>query len=153
MTPDHDNLMALALDEARKGEAEGNRPIGAIIVKDGEVVGRGRNTVRVTTNPINHAETVAIMDASRRLNTTDLSGATLYSTMEPCPMCLWAIRVANIERLVLGARHADFQRTDLGDYTVERMLDLTRQSMDFVTGVRAAECIRIRRDWFARHGG
>ena len=142
----HEAYMDLALEEAAKGAALGNKLVGSVIVKDDVVIGRGYNSVVSKVNPINHSETVAIMDACRGLGTTDLGGSTLYSTMEPCPMCLWAIHIAGIDRLVLGGRHAAMGRADLGDYSVEKLLALTRQTLDVVTGVRSNECIRLRRE-------
>ncbi len=153
MDLDHDHFMRLALEQAEKGAAAGNNFVGSVIVKDGTVIGAGYNTVVSEQNPVNHAETIAIMDACGKLGTKDLSGTTLYTTMEPCPMCLWAIHVAGIERLVLGGRHASMGRTDLGDYSVELLLELTRQTIDLVTGVRNEECERRRREWQSRNGG
>ena len=148
---DHQHFMRLAIDEGRKGDAEGNRPIGSVIVRGGQVIGAGRNTVASESDPTNHAETVAIRDACRRLGVTDLSGATLYTTMEPCPM--WAITIAGISELVLGARHADFAPHDYGDYSVERLLDLTGRGMNIVTGVLQDECIATRHEWTAKQTG
>ena len=148
---DHQHFMRLAIDEGRDGAAEGNRPIGSVLVRGGEVLGAGRNTVASECDPTNHAETVAIRDACRRLGVTDLAGATLYTTMEPCPMCQWAITIAGISELVLGARHADFAPHDYGSYSVERLLELTGRDMAVVTGVLQDECIAIRREWMAQH--
>ena len=147
MEAQHDRFMDLALEEAGKGAAEGNKPVGAIIVLRGEIVGRGRNTVDTERDPLNHAEMVAIRDACRRLDTASLAGATLYSAMEPCPMCLWAIHIAGINELVLGGRHASMGRADLGDYSIEKLLELTHQKMRIVTGVRTGECEAMRRAW------
>ncbi len=147
MPLDHDRFMGLALEEARRSLAEGSAPVGSVIVKDGEVVGAGRNRVLSLRDPTVHAEVDAIRGACRRLGTANLSGCVLYSSLEPCPMCLWAIQLAQIGTLVLGARHRDLGRTDIGDYCVEEMLRLTKRQMELVTGVRAAECAAIRRDW------
>ena len=147
----HDHFMDLALEESRKGEAAGNKPVGAVVVRDETVIGAGYNTVVSEGDPTNHAEIVAIRDACRRLGTADLSGATLYCAMEPCPMCLWAIHVAGIERLVLGGRHASMKRTDLGDYSVEKMMVLMGQRIDLVTDVKRRECEDMRRRWEAEN--
>ena len=81
-------------------------------------------------------------------NTTiDLNGATLYSTLEPCPMCLWLILEAKIGRVVLGARHAALKRTDTGDYSVETFLALTKRKLDVVTGVLEQQCVDLRLQW------
>ena len=147
---DHDHFMDVALEESRKAGEAGNKAVGAVIVKEGAIVGRGHNTVDSEGDPTNHAETVAIRDACRSLGTTALGGCTLYSAMEPCPMCLWAIHLAGIERLVLGGRHAAMGRTDLGAYSVETLMAMTAQSIDLVTGVRERECEDLRQEWDAR---
>ena len=147
--PDHDHIMDLALEESRKAGAEGNKPVGSVIVRDENVIGAGHNTVVSEGDTTSAAEIAAIRDACRRLGTTDLSGATLYTAMEPCPMCLWAIHVAGIGRLVLGGRHASMNRTDLGDYSVEKLMALTGQRIDLVTDVKRRECEDMRRRWEA----
>jgi tRNA(adenine34) deaminase len=126
-TQDHARLMALALAEARAAAAEGNLAVGSVIARGGQVIGRGHNLVRTSGDPSAHAETVAIRNACRALGTPELPGSTCYTTMEPCPMCCWAIVVAGIERVVLGARHVDAGNTTVGDYTVERLIAMTRR--------------------------
>ncbi|MEX2641998.1 MAG: nucleoside deaminase [Acetobacterales bacterium] len=143
--PDGDDVwMQEALDEARTALAEGNFAVGSVIVRAGTVIGRGRNRVNERHDPILHAETVAIQDACARLGSEDLSGTTLYTTMEPCPMCCWAIWLAGIRRLVVGARHADFSNPRSGGYAVEKLLAMTGQSMELTAGIRAGECLALR---------
>ena len=153
---DHDHFMGLALEVGRKGELEGNVPVGSVIVRDGEVIGKGHNEVRSGPDATAHAEVQAIRDACRREGTPDLAGATLYTSMEPCPMCCWAIVEAGIGRLVLGARHAEMWKYGdnwlaspggYGGYAVETLLDLTNRELDVVTGVRTHECERMRAEW------
>ena len=153
---DHDHFMDLALEEGRKGELEGNVPVGSVIVRDDEVIGKGRNETRSGPDATAHAEVQAIRDACRREDTCDLTGATLYTSMEPCPMCCWAIVEAGIGRLVLGARHDGMRKygddwraspADYGGYVVETLLDLTNRKLDVVTGVRTHECEQIRAEW------
>src|SRR5437879_5960321 len=86
--------MAEALEMARAAVPSGNTPVASVIVSNGVKIGVGGNQVTSQRNPILHAEIVAIEDACRRLGTADLAGATLYTTMEPCPMCAWAIHCA-----------------------------------------------------------
>ena len=143
---EHQRFMTLAIEEARGAASAGSLAVGAVIVRDGEVLGAGRNLVAVQGDPTAHAEIVAIRDAARRLGATQFDGATLYTTTEPCPMCLWAICTTGIGELVLGARHAAFVRPELGDYSVERMLKLTGASLGLVTGVLADECASLRSD-------
>ncbi|HEX9875667.1 MAG TPA: nucleoside deaminase, partial [Gammaproteobacteria bacterium] len=89
---DHERYMSMALGAAREAGNKGNRPIASIIARDGEILGTGRNTMFSDFDPSAHAEVAAVRDACRRLRTLDLSGATLYSTLEPCPMCFWAMQ-------------------------------------------------------------
>jgi tRNA(Arg) A34 adenosine deaminase TadA len=141
--------MGLTLVESRQAKAEGNMPVGSVIVRDGRVIGSGHNTVASERDSTNHAEVAAIRDACRKLGTADISGATLYTAMEPCPMCLWAIHLAGIGRLVLGGRHATVNRTDLGRYSVEALMAMTGQQIELVTEVRRQECEDLWRQWQA----
>ena len=101
---DHAHFMGLAVEEAQTALDEGNPPFGSVIVCGGKIVGRAHNTVVTGTDVTAHAETEAIRDACRNLRTTDLKGATCYTSMEPCPMCLWAIVLSGLTRLVIGGR-------------------------------------------------
>jgi tRNA(adenine34) deaminase len=152
MACDHEHFMDLALAEARLAEAAGDTPVAAVIVRDGEVLAIGRNTVRNESNPVNHAEIVAIVEACRKLGTAELKGCTLYSPYEPCPMCCWAIVLSGIDQLVLGGRHAALNRVDLGQYSVERLLEMTGRQLKLVTGIRAREYEDYRRQWMQRTG-
>lgn len=144
MPPDHERYQRLAIDEGRTAHAEGNVAVGSVIVRDGEVIGAGHNTVQRDGDLTCHAEIMAIRDACRRLGTLELPGSTLYTTMEPCPMCLWAICTAGIDGLVLGARLGSAASPPPGDYSVERLLDLTGQTLAIVTGVLETECEALR---------
>ena len=100
-------LARLALDDDVGG------PFGSVVVKDGQVVGRGRNRVLADEDPTAHAEVLAIRDACRHLGTHDLSGCTVYASSEPCPMCLGALFWARVARIVYavdreGAAQAGF---------------------------------------------
>jgi tRNA(adenine34) deaminase len=95
--------MRLALGEAEAARQSGEVPVGAIVVLDGKVIGRGRNMVIGSSDPTAHAEIVALRNAANALNNYRLTGAALYSTIEPCAMCAGAIVHARIGRLVYGA--------------------------------------------------
>ncbi|HYV03900.1 MAG TPA: tRNA adenosine(34) deaminase TadA [Blastocatellia bacterium] len=99
-----EEFMRLALAEAEAARMAGEVPVGAIVVVNGAVVGHGRNAVIGSSDPTAHAEIVALREAARALNNYRITGATLYSTIEPCAMCAGAIVHARIERLVFGAR-------------------------------------------------
>lgn len=100
---DDSEFMGLALDLAREAGAAGEVPVGALIVRAGEVVGRGFNQPIVRHDPTAHAEVMALRDAAMRLDNYRLPGCTLYVTLEPCAMCAGAILHARIERVVFGA--------------------------------------------------
>lgn len=105
-TLDRDFLLrAIALAEAQVGGGGG--PFGAVIVKDGLVIGEGANGVTTGNDPTAHAEVVAIRQACAALGTFSLAGATLYSSCEPCPMCLGAIYWARLDRLVFANTRAE----------------------------------------------
>ena len=92
--------MEEALAEARKAAAEGEVPIGAVVVHDSRVIGRGRNARETRRDPTAHAEVLALQEAARALGRWRLAGATVYATLEPCPMCAGALVNARVDRLV-----------------------------------------------------
>ena len=141
---DHEHYLRIAMQEAHKAGSAGNIAVGSVIVRGGEVIGAGHNTVNSTHDLTAHAEICAIRDAGTRTGSMDLDGAVLYTTMEPCPMCLWAICIARIDRLVLGARHAAFHRPELGEYSVEKLLAMTGTPLQVDTDVLVAECEALR---------
>jgi tRNA(adenine34) deaminase len=100
---DDTQCMALALEEARRAESEGEVPIGALVVLDGRIVGRGRNQVIAASDPTAHAEILALREAAAALGNYRLTGATLYVTLEPCVMCCGAAVNARVARVVYGA--------------------------------------------------
>ena len=142
--PDHATHMRAAIDEALRAGAAGNIAVGSVVVRDDAVIGAGHNTVNADGDPTAHAEVMAIRDACRREGSVSLEGATLYTSMEPCPMCLWAIRAAGIGELVLGARHAHFHRPELGSYSVEKLIEMTGAPLRPTEGVLVEECLAIR---------
>lgn len=155
MTAEHEKFMEIAIAESLKAGEDGNSPVGSIIVRDGEVIGIGQNRVTSENDPTAHAEVDAIRDACRKLNTTDLSGAYCYTSMEPCPMCCWAIKAAGLAGMVIGARHADLKdlsppAKQYAGYTVEALDQLTQAGLDIITDIRREECIKMRRDWITQ---
>jgi len=96
--------MRAALDLAREASDRGEVPVGAVVVANGEIVGRGFNQPIGSHDPTAHAEIVALRDAARRVQNYRLTGATLYVTIEPCQMCVGAMIHARIARVVYGAR-------------------------------------------------
>jgi tRNA(Arg) A34 adenosine deaminase TadA len=102
------NFIKIAIVEAKNGlvKNEGG-PFGAVVVKNGKIVGRGNNRVTLENDPTSHAEMVAIRDACKNLGHFQLDGCTIYSTCEPCPMCLGAIYWARPDRLVYACTKKD----------------------------------------------
>ncbi len=110
------DFMKLAVEEAEKGIAsnEGG-PFGCVIVKNGEVVGKGHNQVVKNNDPTCHGEMMAIRDACRKTGNFDLSGCELYTTGEPCPMCFGAILWANISKVFYGCNIKDTEKIGFRD--------------------------------------
>jgi tRNA(adenine34) deaminase len=149
LQPERDDhyWMGLALGEARKAAARGEVPIGAVIVRDGQVLGRGYNLREKSLDPTSHAEMTAIRRAAKKTAAWRLLGATLYVTLEPCPMCMGAILLARLERVVFGcpdpkagAAGSLFDLSD--DPRLNHRVQLT-------AGVRHDECAAILSGFFA----
>ena len=113
---------AIALSSRNIDEAGG--PFGAVIVKDGEIVARGANRVTADNDPTAHAEVSAIRAAAKKLGTFDLSGCEIYTSCEPCPMCLSAIYWAHIDRIYYGNTQYDATAIDFDDSFIYTHLSL-----------------------------
>ena len=100
----HEKWMRLALEEAKIAEELGEVPIGAVIVRGGELVAKAYNLREITQNPMGHAECLAIKEASEKLGSWRLTDCDLYVSLEPCPMCSGAIVQSRISRVIYGAR-------------------------------------------------
>jgi tRNA(adenine34) deaminase len=138
--------MAEALAEARKAAALGEVPIGAVVVHDGRIVGRGRNEREGRRDPTAHAEVLALQEAARSLQRWRLTGATVFATLEPCPMCAGALVNARVDRLVYAV--ADPKAGAAGT-----LFDVPRDSrlnhrVEVVSGVMAAECAELLSSFF-----
>ena len=108
--------MKLAIDEAREGiNAHHGGPFGCVIVRNGEIVGRGHNEVIKQNDPTCHGEMMAIRDACKKLGTHDLTSCELYTTAEPCPMCRGAILWANIRKVYYGCNISDTDKIGFRD--------------------------------------
>lgn len=106
-------FMKIAVDEAKRGVTNGNGgPFGALVVKNGKIIAKAHNSVVKTNDPTAHAEINAIRKAAKKLDSFDLSGCEIYTTCMPCPMCMGAIRWANINIIYYGATSKDAQ--DIG---------------------------------------
>lgn len=113
--------MQMAIELAMKGiEVENGGPFGAVIFKDGKLIGQGINLVTSSNDPTAHAEVNAIRNACQNMHTFDLSGAEMYTTCEPCPMCLGAIYWAKIEKVFFAANRKDAANAGfIDDYIYE----------------------------------
>jgi tRNA(adenine34) deaminase len=145
--PTDDELMELALSEARSALAHGDVPIGAVVVVDGEVVARRHNERELTGDPTAHAEVLALRDAAAVVGSWRLSGATMAVTLEPCPMCAGALVNARVERLVFGARNLDAGAAG----SLYHLGSDPRLNHEFVTvaDVQAEECAALLTAFFA----
>ena len=141
----HEKYMRQALDLARQAAACGEVPVGCVIVKDGAVVGRGRNRREENGDATAHAELEAIRDACRRLGSWRLHRCTMYVTLEPCPMCAGAILNARVSRVYFGAR--DREMGACGGVMNLFMEDFPHPPA-LVGGVLEEECARVLREFF-----
>ena len=113
---DRNDFMRAAIELAEKNVSDGvGGPFGAVIVRDGEIIGRGTNLVTSANDPTAHAEVVAIRDACQKLGTFNLQGCEVYTSCEPCPMCLSAIYWARLDRIFYGNTKADAAEIDFDD--------------------------------------
>ena len=137
----------LALRGAEEAFARGDWPVAALIVRDDVDLGAGQNRQNTEDDVTRHAENDALRAATRAHGAARVAGSTLYATMEPCPMCAWAMKLSGIRRLVLGLRHATLRRIDMGAYDVEAFCRLTGYALELTVGVRETECLALRRRW------
>lgn len=120
----HEDFMRQAIALAVENIKSGGGPFGAVIVKDGKVVATGANRVTANNDPTAHAEVSAIRAACTKLGTFDLSGCVIYTSCEPCPMCLGAIYWAHIDKIYYGANQYDAAMIDFDDSFIYRELEL-----------------------------
>jgi tRNA(adenine34) deaminase len=145
---DDDYWMKKAWHLALKAEAIGEVPIGSIIVKDDRIIGRGFNQREIRNDPSAHAEMIAIRQASRKLNAWRLVGTTLYVTLEPCPMCMGAILLARIDRVVFGC----FDPKAGAAGSLYNLADDTRfnHRVELSSGIMKHECSEILSNFFRK---
>jgi len=143
-----EQFMDLALAEAKKAEASGEVPVGAVIVSDGIVIAKSFNRPLSLNDPTAHAEISALRDACREQGNYRLSNATMYSTVEPCMMCAGAMIHARLARLVFGT--PDPKAGSAGSiYNVLTDPRLNHR-VEVISGIREDECASLLRDFFQR---
>ena len=141
------DYMHLALEEARLAAREGEIPVGAVIVKDGEVIARAHNRREADHDPTAHAELLCMRQAAAALGNWRLRGCTLYVTLEPCPMCAGAMVMSQLTQCVYGA--ADEKQGCCGSvYDLPGDPALSAATR-WQSGVMAEECGQLMRDFFA----
>ncbi|MGC9949335.1 MAG: tRNA adenosine(34) deaminase TadA [Bryobacteraceae bacterium] len=142
-----ETFMREAVALAREAEAAGEVPVGAVVVVEGEIVGRGRNSAVGLHDPTAHAEMLALRAAAAAIGNYRLEHATLYATLEPCAMCAGALVAARVAGLVFGARDLRFG----GVRSKFRIADseLLNHRVEIVEGVLAVECVELLRRFFA----
>lgn len=137
-----------ALEEALKAGADGEVPVGAVVVRDGSILARGRNRIEARRDPSAHAEMMAIREAASVLGYQRLSGCILYVTLEPCAMCAGAIVLARLSRLVFGA--SDPKTGACGSLLNIVQDDRLNHRLPVTRGVREAESAALLKAFFER---
>lgn len=141
-------FMQAAIDEALEGIAQHHGgPFGAVIVKDGEIIGQGHNRVLVDNDPTCHGEVSAIRDACAKAGTYDLTGCELYTTGEPCPMCLYACLWANIDRVYYGCTIADNAMIGFRDEKFDALSGGREQLADYLVCIDRDACLDLFRTY------
>lgn len=140
--------MEIALEQAQLAAALNEVPVGALVVQDGEIIGRGHNRNLLDNDPTAHAEIVALREAAKRLGNHRLSGCMMVATIEPCAMCAGAIIHARIARLVYGA--SDPKAGAAGSALQVLNHPLLNHKLEVISGVLRNRCSEILQDFF-RH--
>ena len=137
-------FMQVAIEEAREGIHNGHGgPFGSVIVKDGKIIGRGHNHVLVNHDSTCHGEIDAIRKTEQALETFDLSGCELYTTGEPCPMCLAACLWANIDRVYYGCTIADNEVIGFRDKKFDELFGGREKLADYLVEVDREACLAL----------
>lgn len=141
-------FMSEALVLAKKAAGESEVPVGAVVVKDGEIIGRGRNRREKEKNALAHAEIEAINEACRTLSTWRLSGCEMYVTLEPCAMCTGAIINARLSKVIFGA----YDEKAGACFSAVNMLDtpIVRGDTQVIGGYMEAQCAEILSEFFSK---
>ena len=142
-----ERFMRLAIAQARIAEQNGEVPVGAVLVRDGQVIASGANAVIRSHDPTAHAEIVALREGASLLRNYRLEGASMYVTLEPCAMCAGALVQARVQRLVFGARDLRFGGVRAKFRIADS--DLLNHRVEVTEGVLGAECLELLKAFFA----
>lgn len=142
---EHEAFMGVALAEARQALEEGEQPFGAVIVRQGRIVAQAHSCKVGASDSTAHGELLAVRMATQSLGERSLTGATLYTTCEPCSMCAGAIFNAGIRDLVVGARLRDLDDSAFhtGSYSVEAFAGMMGWELSLTSGVCEPECVAL----------
>jgi tRNA(adenine34) deaminase len=147
----HERFMLAALEEARCARDAGEVPVGAVVVRDEEIIARGHNRTIALNDPTAHAECIAISQAASLLGTQRLSGCSLYVTLEPCPMCAGAVVNARLAQLFFGAFDAKAGAAGtLYSITTDRRLN---HYVETLGGLLDADCADLLKSFFEERRG
>lgn len=145
---DHSFFMKRAIELSIQNIEKGGGPFGAVIVKDNKLIAEAANTVTLENDPTGHAEVNAIRKAAKALNNFDLSGCTIYSSCEPCPMCLGAIYWAHLDALYYGNTKEDAALIEFDDQFIYEELDLKKQDRKLKSSqLLAVEALEAFKKW------
>ena len=137
-----------AMTEASEGASKNHGgPFGAVVVKDQRIISRGHNMVLSSNDPTAHAEIVAIRRASAKLDRFDLSDCEIYSTCEPCPMCLSAIYWARIKKLFYGCTREDAAKIGFDDKLFYELIEGNKKGYLEITQANRDDCLKIFNEW------
>lgn len=145
---EHENYMKIALRLAKRAFEEGEVPVGAVVIKEGEAIGQGYNQTEGRNDPTAHAEILAIKEAAGKLENWRLTGCTLYATKEPCPMCAGAMYQARLSKLVFGTNDpkAGYAGTLFNVLQDKRL----NHQVEVESGLLADECRSLLQQFFQK---
>lgn len=148
MCKNQEGFMREAINLSIRNIDENGGPFGAVIVKDGEIIARGVNRVTSNNDPTAHAEVNAIREAAQKLGTFDLKGCEIYSSCEPCPMCLGAIYWAHLDKLYYANTKKDAKEIDFDDSFIYEEIDLPAEKRKIPTiQIMREEAIEAFNKW------
>lgn len=149
---EHNKFMQMAIDKCREGIDKGQTPFAACIVKNGEVIACNHNIVWQSTDITAHGEIHTIRNACKKINSIDLSGCTIYSTCEPCPMCFTAIHWARIDKIYYGAAIADAERFGFNELTVSNHIlkETGGSGVEIEKDFMRDDCVKLFEYWASK---
>lgn len=152
MSEDNEHFMRRAIALAREGMRAGNGgPFGSVVVLNGEIVGEGNNCVTSSNDPTAHAEVVAIRNACKKIGSFDLSGAVVYTSCEPCPMCLAAIYWSRAESIYIAGDRHDAARAGFDDAYIYQELTVDPEHRNVpIKQLLREESVAVFNEWIAK---